>query len=219
MTISKFKVTLAVLAAASAAIMILQHRTQQQLHNENDSLREQLAQLRSVKEAAADENAEPQMNDEKNELLRLRGEAGALRAQTNQLAELQEQNRQLDEQRRQYAILEIETAKQSTPGLIRYARDHGGQLPATFDQAGPYFENPETLTNLSPFEMMHPGLLTNFKDPHWIIVLREIRPWPKDGQWVKAYGFADGHMEVHAEPDGNFDPWEQQHITEPPLIQ
>jgi prepilin-type processing-associated H-X9-DG protein len=38
----------------------------------------------------------------------------------------------------------------------------------------------------------------------------------RDGTWQKTYGFADGHAEIHTEPDGNFDDWESQHIIPPP---
>jgi hypothetical protein len=31
--------------------------------------------------------------------------------------------------------------------------------------------------------------------------------------WVRTYGFADGHSEVHSAADGNFAPWEQQHMA------
>ena len=30
-----------------------------------------------------------------------------------------------------------------------------------------------------------------------------------DGKWVRAYGFADGHSEIHAAPDGRFEEWEK----------
>ena len=28
------------------------------------------------------------------------------------------------------------------------------------------------------------------------------------------FSFADGHAELHIEPDGNFGPWEQQHLPQ-----
>jgi prepilin-type processing-associated H-X9-DG protein len=34
--------------------------------------------------------------------------------------------------------------------------------------------------------------------------------------WAKAYGFADGHAEIHSAADGNFADWEAQHIVAPP---
>jgi hypothetical protein len=37
-----------------------------------------------------------------------------------------------------------------------------------------------------------------------------------DGGAHRAYGFADGHSEIHKAVDGNFQPWEQQHMIPPP---
>ena len=36
-----------------------------------------------------------------------------------------------------------------------------------------------------------------------------------DGKWVKVYGFADGHSEIHKEADGNFEAWEKERIIAP----
>ncbi|HEY1490965.1 MAG TPA: hypothetical protein VGF90_07985, partial [Verrucomicrobiae bacterium] len=74
MTMSKFKVGLGVLVVAAAAIIFaLQHRTQQQLQNDNDLLRQQIAQLKNANQDAPP-TTNPTNNDEFNELLRLRGE-------------------------------------------------------------------------------------------------------------------------------------------------
>ena len=34
-----------------------------------------------------------------------------------------------------------------------------------------------------------------------------------DGRWQKAYGFVDGHCEIHTEADGNFDAYEKDRIV------
>jgi hypothetical protein len=35
-----------------------------------------------------------------------------------------------------------------------------------------------------------------------------------NGKWVRAYGFADGHSEIHkADTAGDLDAWEQQHVA------
>jgi hypothetical protein len=58
--------------------------------------------------------------------------------------------------------------------------------------------------------------LTNIPNPSSTIIVREnqARQMP-DGKWVKVYGFADGHSEAHAEPDGNFDAWEKARMISP----
>jgi hypothetical protein len=70
------------------------------------------------------------------------------------------------------------------------------------------------------FEIVYVGSLTNLTNAAETVVLREKRASrTRDGKWQKTYGFADGHSEVHTEPDGNFDDWESQHIVLPPANQ
>lgn len=54
--------------------------------------------------------------------------------------------------------------------------------------------------------------------PQNVIVVREKEAWQAtDGGWLRAYGFADGHSEIHSAADGNFQPLEAQHIAAPPV--
>ncbi|MFZ0828889.1 MAG: hypothetical protein WAO02_15845 [Verrucomicrobiia bacterium] len=39
---------------------------------------------------------------------------------------------------------------------------------------------------------------------------------PPAPEWMKTYGFADGHAEIHTEPSGNFDDGDSQRIISPP---
>ena len=64
------------------------------------------------------------------------------------------------------------------------------------------------------------GSVTNITNPSGTIVLKENMAWQSlDGKWMKVYGFADGHAELHTEPSGNFDEWEKQHTVLPPSNQ
>src|SRR5262249_34392547 len=64
------------------------------------------------------------------------------------------------------------------------------------------------------FEILFQGSLKSLPSPNAVIVLREKDPWQtSDGSWVRAYGFADGHSEIHKAQDGNFAPWEAQHVA------
>jgi RNA polymerase sigma factor (sigma-70 family) len=238
MTLTQIKMGLgAIIVAGAATTMVLQHQTQQQLHNENESLRQQIAQLKTETEDPSNRVAasNKQMTDDDfNELLRLRGEVGVLRAQTNQLARLQNQNQQLreafntlakerqrpaeptDEQQQAFAILQMNTAKQSVLGMMMFASDHNDEFPTNFDQAATYFKSPSgsdgLSTNLGKFEIVYQGSIANLANPSQAIVVREIQPWMRSGNWVKAYGFGDGHSELHkADLNGGFDEWEQQH--------
>jgi len=91
----KMKIAIALLIIASAVIIWLQLQTQKNLRAENDSLQQQIAQLKTDEEnfsnRLANANDSKQLSDEQfNELLKLRGEAGLLRQQTNERAKLNE---------------------------------------------------------------------------------------------------------------------------------
>jgi hypothetical protein len=100
-----------------------------------------------------------------------------------------------------------------------YAGAHQGQFPGNFGQAATFLPDQakdETLLATNQFEIMYQGSLNAITNPAMVIVLREneSQPVPAGGQ-VRTYGFADGHSEVHKVDDGNFEPWERQHMILP----
>ncbi len=104
-------------------------------------------------------------------------------------------------------------AKLLVLGLIMYAADNQKQLPADFNQTSNYWTNANVpLTDPNQFELVLHGSLTNVTNPAETIAVREKQAWINNGNWVKAYGFADGHVIIHAEAGGNFDAWEKQHL-------
>jgi hypothetical protein len=230
MAMSKIKAGLSIILVGGAAVIIfIQYQTRQRLLADNDSLRQQIGELKSENEDASAVDSKPTSSDDFNELLRLRGEITALRAQTNQIARLQRQNQQLQdsvaaaaqarqqsaaqsEDERAYGIVQINTSKQAVLAMILYAGDHQDQFPTNFDQAGPYLGNPGVATNINHFEIVYHGPYSNLANPSSAVVVRSIQPWMSNGKWAKAYGFGDGHAEVHSDPNGNFDEWEQQHV-------
>ena len=114
----------------------------------------------------------------------------------------------------------------------KYAADHGGQFPASFDQAASLLSNKaagETNLTTEQFEIVYRGTRNALSNPANVMVIREKQAWSDyTGQsWARAYAFADGHSEIHkirgvsnaaeaaradAEPDG----WEKQHMASPP---
>jgi hypothetical protein len=100
--------------------------------------------------------------------------------------------------------------------FIVYADQNQGQCPTSFDQAAAFLPDPgKNETNVAPdeFEIVYRGSLTDLTNASNIIVIRqkEARQSVVDGGWLRAYGFADGHSELHQATDGNFGPWEDQH--------
>ncbi|WP_040550137.1 hypothetical protein, partial [Pedosphaera parvula] len=62
------------------------------------------------------------------------------------------------------------------------------------------------------------GSLRSLTNPADVIVLRERDAWqtgatpdPK-GKWMKYYGYADGSVRLHQEPENNFEEYEKQHV-------
>jgi predicted nuclease with TOPRIM domain len=91
----------AAIVIVCAAFLFLQHQAQEKLRAENESLAQQFAQLQTDNESLSNRLAtvgdSKSLTDEQfNELLKLRGEVGKLRQQTNELGKLREENRQLN---------------------------------------------------------------------------------------------------------------------------
>lgn len=228
----------AMLAAAIAAILVIHQQSDRNLREKEAMLQEQnqqIAQLAAENERLSNAVSRSQNvgGGDQSELLKLRGEVGMLRRQTNELGRLREENRRLAaaasapapppaqaedparEQQRQFAIAKMNDAKILLLGLHMFAADNQNQLPGSFDDAKRYFEG-SALTQTNQFEMVYHGSLQALTNPATIILVRESQPFSFNGRWAKTYGFADGHSEVHSEPSGNFDAWEAQHMAATP---
>jgi len=89
LTLSQLKVGMgAIVVAGVAAAMVVQHRSQQQLQNENASLRQQFAQLKSdnanlANDVVAKNDAQTAASQQMAELLQLRSQVTQLRTMTN----------------------------------------------------------------------------------------------------------------------------------------
>lgn len=101
MTVTKLKLAFsAIVVAGAATAFVHQQQMQTKLRAENESLQQQIAQLQTDNENYSNRlttiDDSKKLSDEQfNELLRLRGEVGVLRRQTNEIGKLQEENQQL----------------------------------------------------------------------------------------------------------------------------
>lgn len=239
MAITKLKIAAGALAAGMAATIVLQYNANTRLRDQNRALREQSAQLdglRAENEKLAQMQktvAQPLDDAQLRELLRLRGEVGGLKTQLAEAVKARDKaaeaatlrqrqsqanadvERQMEEQK-QAAISKMNFSQQWMLAFHLYAGDNQGQFPTNFDQAASYLsrENAaEAVQATNLFEIVNPGLIANMSNAAQIIVLREKQPWQGvDGGWVKTYGFADGHSEVHKAVNGSFEPWETDHL-------
>jgi hypothetical protein len=246
MTTLKLGVIGAVVVGGVVTPLAIQHRLVKQ-QEENQALRQQVAQLAKLEMendrlsnlVARAHGSSAIGDDQLRELLRLRGEVGMLRSQTNQLEGLRNENRRRQasqartgpnlepqgndpaEAQAQMAIAKMNDAKLLMLGLIMYAGDHTDQVAKSLDQVEPYLRDKNrALTGTNQFELFFQGTfkdIPNGSPAAQTIVVRERQAWQaSDGSWQRAYGFADGHSELHRAPDGDFETWEKQHAFSVP---
>jgi RNA polymerase sigma factor (sigma-70 family) len=237
MTTLKLGVIGAIVIGGVVTPLAIQYQSLVKQREENQALRQQVDQLAGLEaendrlsNLVARAHGAPSLGDEQlRELLRLRGEVGMLRAQTNQLEALRNENRRLEtsladpaEAQRRMGTAKMNDAKLLMLGLIMYAGDNNQQVAKSLDQLEPYLHGQSSeLTGTNQFELVFQGSfkdMTNSLQTAQTIVVRETQAWQSsDGGWLRAYGFADGHGEVHrAGPGGNFEAWEKEHTFSPP---
>jgi hypothetical protein len=238
MSLSKVTLGFGVLVVAGATIaFVLQPQSQAKLQEENIALRQQLMQLQTENASLSNRLAEAsdfkrRATAQLTELLKLRNDVGSLQRQVGEIGKLREDIQRLRaalpnpqswppsvetlEQQSPAALESLNRAKQGVLGFILFANENQQQFPTSFEQAAPFFKEGLEPIALN-FEIVYVGSVTNITNAAGTIVLREKHATPtRDGRWQKTYGFADGHAEIHVEPDGNFDPWESQHLMPPP---
>ena len=119
---------------------------------------------------------------------------------------------------RREGIAKMMTAKYAALGCIMYAGDHGGQYPASFSGMAGYFKgNTNTLNDLiAGYDLVYTSVDTNIAKPAETIIIKGKQPWQHPGTAkVNVYAFADGHCEIHAQPDANFEAWENERMVKP----
>ena len=251
MTLTKLKLSLiagSVVAAGLATSVLVEHRSREALHSENEALQQRFDQLVSQTSQLSNllaraESSQAMSRTQLNELLKLRGEVGGLR---RQLADAQEAQRRTwaavapletsppqanaaAEEQKQQSIAKMHYLTVLVMGLTLCADANQGQLPTDLSRAlsfSPEEEkeklkslgnsgsnSPATALSHEQFELTYQGSLKAITQPATIIVVREKQAWSAvDGGWNRAYGFTDGHSEIHHSADGNYDSWEQQHM-------
>lgn len=239
MTATKLKFSLGALvfAGATTALIVQQH-AKAQLRAENESLRREVTQLQT-NNANLSQHAVPATSPQTladgqlKELLRLRGEVGRLRDQTNSLGVLindrtkgeaahsTDQSTPDDEQQQQQkemADAKMSDAKVMALAEIMFAQSNQGQLATNLDQLNSYVTNSSlSLTGTNSFDLVYNGPLNGLTNSGSILMLRESEPWQtSSGTWGRSYVFVDGHAEIHVEPSDNFDDFESQHTVSPP---
>jgi len=102
-------------------------------------------------------------------------------------------------------------SKQWALAFLLYAQDHRNQFPKSFDELkGSRYVRGMTLSE-SNLEVVSWGSISRFKQPMITILLKErnSRQSP-DHKYVKAYTFADGHVELLTSADDDFESMEKE---------
>jgi RNA polymerase sigma factor (sigma-70 family) len=237
MSMTKLQLGLGAIVIGSLAVTVaIQHQTEGKMSEENQALRRQAAGLAGDNESLSNRLAQvrplPPADDRLRELLRLRGEVGRLRQQTNLLGKLQEENRRLQSgvetsaKEQAVAAAKYFAHRDSIVNALKivgtafriYANDNNGLYPTNFAECANELGN---VTNFSGglsldsfgFELVNAGKVS----PRYpqAIAVREQAPRPSPlGGWDRAYLYGDGSVQQASSPDGNFDAWEQAH-TQP----
>lgn len=174
-----------------------------------------------------------------SDLLRLRAEVGQLRRQTNELERLRTENTRLRESLTRSGTAPQQAASEPDPSndpvramtiakmndvrvlclaAIQFASEHKDAFPTAPEQVAPYLQKIVQQGNMqytgtNDFDLVTPpgSKVSTVAKPWETIVFRGQQPWQSaNGKWANAYGFADGHSEIHAESDLNaLQTWEQ----------
>ena len=204
LNMTKLKPGLGVLVVAAASTaLIVEHHAGEKLGAANESLTQQIAQLKAGNEglsnlAARAKKSASLPDGQFNELLRLRGEAGMLRQQTNDLARLRRVNRKFlsqvaaqPESTNQLSAEDQFTLRQThavdamntlLTAVENYAAKHNHQYPASLEQLAA--SGALGVTNfagnlgLDDFEYMKDGAV-NWQGDKDILRLRN--PLPRSG--------------------------------------
>jgi RNA polymerase sigma factor (sigma-70 family) len=229
----KFGILGALAVMAVATPLAVQRQSLTKLREENQSLRQQLEeQLVNERNQLTNTQsivAQPVEQDHLGELLRLRGEVGLLKRQLAEAATAAERSAKTSqvqlkddpqEREKQLAMARLNFPKYWMTAFFEYAHQNQDQCPTNFDQAFSFLpDRAREQTNLAPdqFEIAYQGSLKDLTNGARVIVIRERQAMMWNGGWTRAYGFADGHSELHTAADGDFGPWEAQHLVAGPL--
>jgi prepilin-type processing-associated H-X9-DG protein len=222
----KFRIAISLGVIAGTVIFSLRHREFRELKVEQEQLQSgdhvrQKATVPETSEVAATPAAASSglSAEERSELLRLRGQLGALRQElareTSQLAKavqaaVSDPGNSEPTVSRQEIARRMSDGKQWMVALMMYADDNQGRFPASLGPAAPFMGT--NTTSADQFEFVPTGelRLSTLPRPSSTIVLREKNIWKgNNGRWNRIYAFADGHVVVAQSDSQDFSAWEE----------
>jgi hypothetical protein len=244
MSMTKIQLGLGTIVVAGlAAAVAIQHQSTGKLSAENETLRQQVTSLTAETESLSNRMQQPAAaptldDDQRRELMRLRGEVAMLREQTNLVAALQAQQRELkarleveatavkapsaDDQFKNSRINVVNALKIIGTAFRIYANDHDDRFPTSFNMIQNELGGTTNASGnfpgnipLTSFEMVNVGTATD-RYP-LMFAAREKNPCQNpDGSWQRMYLLADGSVQQLGSSDGDFDAVEQKWIQNHP---
>ena len=172
------------------------------------------------------------LRSEKQDAARLQAENAQLQAFINQLLSPAEESAPgagLDGAPKE--VQKMFYAKLLGMAAHMFAADFDDMLPTNNADIVPYLEHclqtrisqadSGALQGFSPdqYEIVCQGSVNETNLPNFaatILFREKVAPHAPDGKWQKTYVFADGHVETHSEPTGNFEEWEKPRLQKPP---
>lgn len=114
-------------------------------------------------------------------------------------------------------IRESQVMIQVSQACINYAMDHQLQFPTSLDQAAPYLTTDLTMDEVkSDCVIAFQGSMADITYPERTVVIMGKESWQGlDGQWMKAYGFANGKGGVCFREQNDFSVFESRHTIPP----
>lgn len=230
----------AVLVTGLAGTLVWQHRSVEQLGNENASLRKEAIALQdeldSLKRRSQPKAVTSTLTDqERTELLRLRGEMGTMRRQLAESGRRQDELRKsnqayarelgiskTEEKEKEQAMQIMTNAKRWMLAFRIYAEENNHLLPSSFEQVTDILEKEADWNDFRQtaghFEIFPMRRLPDGQSEN-IVMLRGVAVPSASGVWHRAYAFVDGHVETHSSPNGDFTAVEAQRgIIYPPAL-
>ena len=229
-------VGLVAVAAVSVTLALRFHRQAQMEFQANDAAARQLEakihELIRQQQALSNQLATraDTQSGSADELEKLRARAQSLREQTNQLAAQLEQNRaaaakttpvpqrppEYFEKLHRAAGTKGREGRDLSAALLKYAWEHQGQFPASFDQIGDFLRAERvSLSGTNQFEIVYHGSLDALKNvPSGAVALLRDRQtfMAPSGKPARVYGLANGASQI-VESDDDFKSWEAEHVV------
>jgi RNA polymerase sigma factor (sigma-70 family) len=235
-TKSQSAIAAGVIALSLAAPFFLQHTASAKLRAVDDSQQQQAAtvsSLRSENERLSSTAGEASLSEEQlADLRKLRTEMAALKPTAESAAKTQAENSRLRQdaalkgpiQLKETMFAKVSFNKDLLVSFYRYAAQHDGQFPTTSDDAAPFLDDAvknQNKVSSDQFEIVFTGSPSSITNAEDVIALREKNAFSTastanpQGNWAKVYGFVDGHVIVHSEPENNFTDFEKAHMISP----